>query len=364
MIDLKFLPRLIAWELTGMCNLNCVHCRASAQKERDPEELSTDDIKKTIDNIASFSTPVIILTGGEPLVREDIFEIAKYSTDRGLKTVLGTNGTLITPEIAKKLKESGIKRVSISLDGASPDAHDAFRKRDGAFDGAMRGIETLKDAGIDFQINTTVTKQNLDEIERVFDLAVRLGAVAHHIFLLVPTGRGKAIEDEEIPPAEYERVLGWMYEKQKEMEGKGHGSMRMFMKATCAPHFFRVVDQREKENGGRGLLQRVGRGRLDAMSKGCLGGTGFCFISRKGDVQPCGYLPVTAGNIKETPFREIWEDSKLFNDLRDPKKLKGKCGRCKYKLICGGCRARAYAKYNDYLEEEPYCVYEQRPDLV
>jgi AdoMet-dependent heme synthase len=380
-IDLEFLPRLIAWELTGKCNLNCVHCRASAQKERDPQELSTDNIKRVIDDILSFSKPIIILTGGEPLVREDVFEIAKYGTDKGLRVVLGTNGTLITPEIAKRLKSSGIRRVSISLDGASPGAHDAFRKREGAFDGAMSGIKTLKDADIDFQINTTVTKRNIDEIEKLFDLAVGLGAVAHHIFLLVPTGRGKAMEDEEIPPEEYERVLGWMYEKQKEIESDAgkHDNMKevvahkqyhgthpgrtgvgMFMKATCAPHFFRVMDQREKESGGKGLLRRGGpggRAGLDAMSKGCLAGTGFCFISRKGDVQPCGYLPVTAGNIKDKPFREIWEDSRLFNDLRDPGKLKGKCGLCRYKLMCGGCRARAYAKYNDYLEEEPYCIY-------
>lgn len=345
----KFLPRLIAWELTGKCNLRCVHCRASAEHERDPNELSTEEIKNTIDNIVSFSNPIIILTGGEPLVREDVFEIARYGTEKGARVVLGTNATLITPEIAQKLIRSGIKRVSVSLDGSTPETHDDFRKLPGAFDAAMKGIEACKKMGLDFQINTTVTKRNINDLQNIFDLAIKLGAEAHHIFLLVPTGRGKAIEDEEIPPEEYERVLNWMYDMQR--------SKRMFMKATCAPHFFRVVDQRSKEEG---LNITAGRTGLNAMTSGCLGGTGFCFISRTGEVNPCGYLPVKAGNIRERSFKDIWLDSRLFNDLRDPKKLKGKCGKCEYKIRCGGCRARAYARYNDYLAEEPYCVYQPK----
>jgi MoaA/NifB/PqqE/SkfB family radical SAM enzyme len=237
----KFLPRLIAWELTGKCNLKCVHCRASAVHERDPNELLTEEMKNTIDNIVSFSNPIIILTGGEPLVREDVFEIAKYGTEKGLRVVLGTNATLITPGVAQKLIRSGIKRISVSLDGSTPETHDDFRKLPGAFDAAMKGIEACKKMGLDFQINTTVTKRNINDLQNIFDLAIKLGAEAHHIFLLVPTGRGKAIEDEEIPPEEYERVLNWMYDMQR--------SGRMPMKATCAPHFFRVVDQRSKEEG-------------------------------------------------------------------------------------------------------------------
>ncbi|MFQ5976044.1 MAG: SPASM domain-containing protein, partial [Candidatus Hydrothermarchaeales archaeon] len=233
----------------------------------------------------------------------------------------------------------------------------------GAYDRALKGIEACKKAGLEFQINTTITKRNLEDIDKIFDLVIELGAVAHHIFLLVPTGRGKAIEDEEIPPEEYERVLNWMYDKQHKMdtmigEGHivGHGS-KMFMKATCAPHFFRVMHQRSKENGSN---IAVGRAGLDSMTKGCLGGTGFAFISRTGDVFPCGYLPVSAGNVREKSFKTIWEDARLFNDLRDPKKLKGKCGACEYKIMCGGCRARAYARTGDYLAEEPYCIYKPK----
>ncbi len=333
----EFLPRLIAWELTGSCNLRCAHCRASASDVRDPNELSAEEIKNTVDNIASFCKPVLILTGGEPLLREDIFEIVRYATEKGLRVVVGTNGTLITPQVAEKLLKAGVRRVSISIDCAYAEEHDEFRGVRGAYEEALKGIEACKKAGLEFQINTTVTKRNLRELEKIYALAQKLGAAAHHIFLLVPTGRGKVIEDEEISPEDYEQVLNWMSNAGKEMP----------MKATCAPHFVRVLRQKGKQ-GGRDL---------DASASGCMGGTGFAFISRTGEVNPCGYLPVRAGNIREQPFREIWENSKLFKDLRNRKALKGKCGACEYKFICGGCRARAYAKFGDYMAEEPYCIY-------
>lgn len=345
----KFLPRLVAWELTGSCNLKCAHCRASAVEERDPGELTTQEIKSTIDNIASFSNPILILTGGEPLVREDVFEIARYGTEKGLRVVLGTNATLITPEVAGKLLEAGVKRISVSIDGSTPDAHDEFRGLPGTFEDTLAGARAAQEAGLDFQVNTTVTKRNVGDLQAIHDLTIKLGAVAHHIFLLVPTGRGEDLKDEEISPEEYEGVLNWMYDMQKKMGNRGP-----FMKATCAPHFVRVVDQRSKEDGFNITAKRAG---LNAMTGGCLGGTSFCFISRTGDVYPCGYLPARAGNIREKSFKEIWEESPLFKDLRDPRKLKGKCGKCKYKVTCGGCRARAFAKYGDYLEAEPYCIY-------
>lgn len=356
----KFLPRLIAWELTGSCNLKCLHCRASAVEERDPDELTTQEIRSTIDNIASFSNPILILTGGEPLVREDVFEIARYGTEKGLRVVVGTNATLITPEVAGKLLDAGVKRISVSIDGSTPDAHDEFRGLPGSLEDTLAGAKAAQEAGLDFQVNTTVTKRNVGDLQAIHDLVIKLGAVAHHIFLLVPTGRGEDLKDEEISPEEYERVLNWMYNMQKKMSNGGptsghtHGHGGMFMKATCAPHFFRVMAQRSKEDGFNITAKGAG---LNARTGGCLGGTGFCFISRTGEVYPCGYLPVRAGNIREKSFREIWENSPLFKDLRDPRKLKGKCGKCEYKVTCGGCRARAFAKYGDYLESEPYCIY-------
>lgn len=354
----EFLPRLVAWELTGRCNLNCVHCRASASDKIDPNELSLQEIKATIDNIASFYKPILILTGGEPLIREDVYEIASYATEKGLRVVLGTNGTLLTPEAVTKLKEAGIQRVSISLDCAYAEEHDSFRGMKGAYEASLKGIEACKAGGLEFQINTTVTKRNLGELQSIFDQVVELGAVAHHIFLLVPTGRGKAIEDEEIPPEEYEKVLNWMYDRQKDTDLQEASSPHnMYMKATCAPHFIRVIQQRSKEDGSDITLGRHG---LDAMTSGCMAGTGFCFISRYGEVNTCGYMPVKAGNIREEPFKDIWMNSKLFNDLRDRNNLKGKCGKCEFRMLCGGCRARAYAKYDDYLEEEPYCIYQPK----
>ena len=337
------LPRVIAWELTNACNLACVHCRAEAQLEPSKEELSFEEAKALIDNIASFSSPILILTGGEPLLRKDVYDIAEYGTKKGLKVVLATNGTLVTQEIAEKLKKSGIKRFTISIDGATKETHDKFRGVKGAFERALHGIEILKNAGISSQIGTTVTKRNVDELEDILKLVLKLKVDAWHVFLLVPTGRGEMIRDEVLNAKEYEKVLNWLYEVQKNYD--------LEIKPTCAPHFYRIYYQKSKEP-------------LPKRRLGCLGGIAFCFISYKGDVQPCGYLPLKAGNVREKSFKEIWMNSKLFIDLRDFTKLKGKCGRCRFKIICGGCRARAYAEYGDYFEEEPYCIYgaENAPD--
>jgi heme b synthase len=259
---------------------------------------------------------------------------------------MATNGTLVTHEMADKIKSVGIQRVSISLDGSSSKTHDEFRCMPGAFDGAITGIENLKDAGIGFQINPTITKRTIDESPEILEMAKELGADALHIFLLVPTGRGKELENDEIPPVEYERILNWFYDRQKDAG--------IQLKATCAPHYFRIMRQRAEKEGIEISVKTHG---YEAMTKGCLGGTGFCFVSSTGDVFPCGYLPALAGNIKEQSFKDIWENSKVFNDLRDVSKLKGKCGICEYNTVCGGCRARAYAATGDYLEEEPYCIY-------
>jgi heme b synthase len=343
----ELIPRLIFWETTAACNLKCIHCRASAVDFRSPDDLSAEESFGLLDRIASFSKPVIVLSGGEPLLREDIYDIAAHGTSLGLRMVLATNGTLVTPAVARRLREVGIQRISVSIDGASASTHDEFRGQPGAFLAALAGIENAKAAGIPFQINTTITKHNLEEIPEILKMAVRIGAVALHVFLLVPTGCGKQIADEEmITPEQYEDVLNWLYDKSKETP--------MSLKATCAPHYFRIMRQRAAEEGARISAEEHG---FDAMTKGCLAGTGVCFVSQKGDVYPCGYLPVSAGNVRETPFDEIWRSSELFRVLRDESLLEGKCGPCEFKNICGGCRARAYAETGNYLTEEPYCVY-------
>ena len=339
--------RMIAWELTRSCNLACVHCRASAERGPYPGELSTTEVSKVMDEIARVAKPVIILTGGEPLLRSDIFDLATYGTEKGFRMVMATNGTLFTETTVEKMKTSGIQRISISLDGPNSETHDAFRKVKGSFEGSLHGIEMAKKGGLDFQINTTITQINLHLIPDILRLAVDLGAVALHIFLLVPTGRGKELQDQEISPKDYEKTLHWFYEQRDKVP--------LQLKATCAPHYYRILRQRAKKEGKKITPQEYG---LDAMTRGCLGGISFCFISHMGQVQPCGYLELNCGNVRETSFQEIWTNSEVFQRLRNTDGYKGKCGRCEFRKVCGGCRARAYEISRDYMAEEPYCIYE------
>lgn len=341
--------RLIAWEVTRSCNLACKHCRAEAHLEPYPGELSTAEALALIDTFPGVGNPIIIFTGGEPLMRKDVFELVAHAKSKGLRCVMAPNGTLITPENAARMRESGIERCSISIDGPDAASHDTFRGTPGAFAQTMRGIQYLKDAGIEFQINTTVTRNNLGQFRDIFRLAQDLGAKAWHIFLLVPTGRGAEIEDQVISAKEYEDVLNWFYDFRKTTD--------MQLKATCAPHYHRILRQRAKEDGTPVTFETFG---LDAVSRGCLGGVGFCFISHTGQVQPCGYLELDCGQVKDTPFPKIWADSMQFANLRDPDKYTGKCGVCEYERVCGGCRARAQTMKGDYLAEEPLCSYTPR----
>lgn len=342
-------PGMIAWEVTRSCNLNCVHCRAAANCGPYPGELSTDKCLMLVDEIAAFAKPVIILTGGEPLMRPDIFEIAAYGTKKGLRMVMATNGTLVDEQVARKMMQSGIQRVSISIDGKDAPSHDAFRAEQGAFAGAMRGIEAMKSAGMEFQINTTITTANLRQIEEIQNLAINLGAAAHHIFLLVPTGRGKELAEQAITAADYEETLMWFHRQSM--------TCPIQLKATCAPHYFRVMRQQKIKTAQP--VKKAGV-HFHESARGCLGGITFCFISHVGQVQPCGYLELDCGNVLKQRFADIWENSEVFRDLRDYSRYKGKCGRCEFIKVCGGCRARAYEATGDYLAEEPLCLYEPK----
>ena len=348
--------RMVAWEITRSCNLSCKHCRASAMQGPYPGELSTEKAMQVLDEIAAVGKPVIILTGGEPLLRKDVYELAAYGDSQGLRMVLATNGTLMSDEIVHKLIDSGIKRVSVSIDGPDPESHDQFRGVPGAFAGTMQGIAAMKRAGLEFQINTTITKGNLSQIQSLHDLAHSVGAVAHHIFLLVPTGRGKEMADQEIKPLQYEETLDWFFDTGL--------TCSMQLKATCAPHYYRIFHQRQKElknATGEMATQRTKDVRtMHSMTRGCMGGSSFCFISHTGQVQPCGYLELDCGQLKENSFADIWGKSPIFNDLRDLGRYKGKCGRCEFLKVCGGCRARAYEETGDYLAAEPYCIYEPK----
>lgn len=332
--------RMVAWEVTRSCNLACRHCRASSQFGPYPDELTTDECFKIIDEIVSFSKPIIILTGGEPLLRKDIFQIAEYGKSKGLTMVMAPNGTLLTAENVQKIIKAGIKRISISLDGPDEVTHDSLRQVPGAFKQACAGIERARKAGLEFQINTTVTKKNIKMLPRIIKLAKELGAKAHHIFLLVPTGRAKDMTEEELSAREYEETLKLLAQEKK--------NSSLEIKITCAPHFNRI------------LLQEHAVPAPVLKGRGCMGGVSFCFISHTGDLQPCGYLEVKCGNVRKEGFKKAWLGSEVFNDLRDWSKYEGKCGICEFNAVCGGCRARAYVKFGNYLGEEPYCTYEPK----
>ncbi len=391
----QYTPRLIFWEVTKGCNLRCIHCRATATELMSPRDLPTEKALNIISQIADFGSPILVLSGGEPLYRHDIFQLAEYATSRGLRAALATNGTLVTKDIAEKIKNSGIKRVSISLDGADAITHDTFRGIPGAFEAAIYGMRNLQELAVSVQINTTIARHNAHQLPEVLDLARRLGADALHTFLLVPVGCGVDIAAEQmVPPDEYEQMLNWFYDQS--LTGD------IELKATCAPHYFRVLRQRRaadrmagrepshaaeshshaqhpgigptemtmpgstgislKPNGGPpvGHTGHPGGhpGDMNAMTKGCLAGTGVCFISHEGEVFPCGYLPALAGDLRKQSFAEIWNDSAVFGQLRDDDNLKGKCGCCEFRHVCMGCRARAFAATGDFLAEEPFCVYE------
>ena len=335
-------PKLIAWEVTRSCMLACTHCRAAARAAPYEGELSTDECFRLLDNIAAFSKPIIILTGGEPMLRPDIYDIAAYGTKLGLRMVMAPCGALIDDESAAKILASGIGQISISLDGAAAASHDAFRGVDGAFDSALRGIEAAKRQGLGFQINTTITQVNLDELPDILDLAKRLGANVFNPFLLVPTGRGRELIDQEISPAQYEQTLRWLAEVQQQND--------IPIRVTCAPHYQRIVRQMGVHKSG------------GHAAKGCMGGQQFAFISHLGKVQICGFLEAEAGDLREADldFQKIWETSELFLQMRDLDGYHGRCGGCEFVRVCGGCRARAFALTGDYLGEEPFCTHQPK----
>lgn len=343
-----FAPRLIAWEITRSCTLRCQHCRAAAVRAAYEGEFTLDEIKKVIDSIAARFQPILILTGGEPMLRADLLDIVRYATQTGLRPVMATCGTLLTEQSAQKLKDSGVQRISVSIDGPDAGSHDAFRGVPGAFDAAMKGIAAARKVGLPFQINTTVTRRNWAQLPRILDLAVSLDAAAFHPFLLVPVGRGKDLADEVLGAQEYEQVLNTIYDLSR--------ASSIPFKPTCAPHYYRVLRQRESAEG-RPVTH--GTHGLDAMTRGCMGGTGFAFISHVGKVQICGFLEQEAGDLRASnyDFARIWDESPLFLKLRDFHNYTGKCGECEYRRWCGGCRARAYAMSGDAFAEEPSCAH-------
>ena len=349
---MNFEPKWIAWEITRRCNLSCVHCRSSSELEiTGHPDCSLDEAKRVLNDIKSYADPVMVLSGGEPLLRPDVFDIASYGTELGLRMCLATNGTLVTAETCRHIKDAGIKMVSLSLDGSTAQVHDDFRNQPGAFEGTMNAIKLFNEYGIQFLINSSFTKRNKTEAPKIYALVKKLGATAWYLFMIVPTGRGEEIMEELIPESEYEDILNWHYDMEKKEDA-------MLVRPTCAPQYYRIVLQRSKAEGEK--FQRRSLKFSTGGSKGCLAGQLICLIDVDGNVLPCSYFPKSGGNIRKQSFQDIWENSKLFLELRNFKGYKDNCGRCEYVNVCGGCRARAYAMSGDYLGQEPFCTYQPR----
>jgi radical SAM protein with 4Fe4S-binding SPASM domain len=332
-------PRVIAWESTRACNFACVHCRAQAQKEADPKQLTTQEALGLVDQIAEFARPVFIISGGDPLQRKDIFEVASHASSRGLRVVMSPSGSNLTKDAFERMKASGVRMISLSLDGSTPEIHDNFRQVPGAFELAMKNMGLARQKAFPFRVNTTVTQHNLSDIFNIQKVAAEAGAGEWDVFMLVPTGRGKV--KMEITPDQYEETTQSIY--------KASLTSQIPIKMTCAPQYTRVIAQQQKKSG-----------QAHAGGRGCMAGNGFCFVSHIGEVYGCGFLPVPAGDIRQQRLKQIYQQSSLFVQLRNHESLKGKCGRCEYQVVCGGCRARALSIHNNYLEEEPYCIYKPK----
>jgi len=349
----KYVPLVVSWNVTLKCNLKCAHCYINASETKLRDELSTDAAKMLIHQIVEVSRPLLILSGGEPLLREDIYEIIRYGADRGLRMGMGSNGMLIDDEVTRRLENAGMGTVAVSLDSSVPERHDKFRGVKGCWEHAIDAIKSLKKSSLQVQVNCTVTQQNYDEVDEIMSLAEDLGVENFHLFFLVPTGRGTDIED--ITPRMYEDMITNTLAKITKY--------KLNVKPSCAPQFMRVA----KEQGVD----------MSRWVRGCMAGLYYCRIYPSGEVTPCPYMPLKLGNIRERSFRDIWFTSEVFKALRDFDQLKGKCGLCEYRDVCGGCRARAYGvttslmdfcgalhepteSRGDYLAEDPWCIYQPK----
>ena len=360
-------PHIIFWELTRACLLACKHCRAKAQTKRHSDELTTEEAYRVIDQILTFGKPIIVITGGDPLMREDLLEIIEYATSKGLRVAVAFSGTkLATKRKIEKLKDAGVSRIAISLDGSNPEIHDHFRGKTGTFEISLKILEYAKDVGLSRQVNTTVTKYNIFDLPNIMKLCLDMDVTLWDLFFIVPTGRAKP---DLMPSAqEFEDVLCWLYDVGKKTP--------LNVKSSAACHFRRIEYMRDRGLYNIKLSETYYKlkAKLDELKYdkkdnkkvekdgirrivGITDGRGMLFISHIGEVYPSGFLPIVAGNVREKTLKEIYLNSPIFRDLRDPNKLKGKCGICEFRFICGGSRARAYAMTGDYLAPEPMCIY-------
>jgi AdoMet-dependent heme synthase len=345
-------PMLVIWEATQACDLACVHCRASAQSERNPHELTTEQGYRLLDEIRSFGEPLMVFTGGDPLKRPDLFDLIRYSVKIGLRTNVTPSATpLLTPQAIDAFKEAGVSRMAISMDGPDAQSHDDFRGVPGTFDRAMMALRHARDIGLDTQFQSTITKRNMHRLPEMADIAKEVRTKMWSLFFLIVTGR--ALENDDLAAEEYEKVFEFMYELSK--------TAPFGIKTTEAMHYRRYVAQRIKAE--HGVTENENAKGVAWRTAGVSDGKGFVFVSHQGEIFPSGFLPVSGGNVLRDSLTNVYRNSHLFRTLRDTTQREGKCGICEYQKVCGGSRSRAYALTGDYLAEDPRCVY-QPPALV
>ncbi len=360
-VDFEHAPFLVIWETTQACALACQHCRASARPWRDPRELTTAEGMRLISQIAEMGTPLLVLSGGDPLSRPDLLDLVRFAKSQGLRTATVPAATDTLDELAVvRLKEAGLDQMALSIDYPDAARHDAFRGVPGAFDKSLKAAGWARSAGLPLQINTTMCGDTAPEIENMAALVEVLGAVFWEVFFLIPMGRGRTLTP--LTAVQCERLFEVLYETQKKA--------RFVVKVTEAPHYRRFVYGREKKDGARPhdpagvqmparLTQSEGPGHTIGLApRGVNAGKGFLFVSHTGDIYPSGFLPLAAGNVRVHALAEVYRRAAFFRLLREPDRLKGRCGRCEFREICGGSRARAFALTADALETDPWCVYQ------
>jgi len=356
--DFNESPFIVIWETTQACDLACLHCRASAQPARDRGELDTAEAKRLMDTVRQFGKPLFVLTGGDPLKRDDTVELVRHGTSIGLRMAMTPSGTpLMTPDVLARLRDAGLARLAVSLDGSNAAIHDRFRGVSGSFEWTVRMLDAAQKIGLSTQINTTISSHNLHDVEPTVQFITTLGIALWSVFFIVPTGRART--SDLTTAEEFESVFHRLYDLSK--------TAPFDIKTTAAPHYRRVVVQRqvaerragEREQAATPLTAGVGFSLADGVgrARGVNDGNGFLFISHRGDIYPSGFLPVSAGNVRTHDVVDVYRNSPLFRDLRDTDRLEGKCGVCEYRTICGGSRARAYATTGNYLASDPYCSY-------
>jgi len=353
--DFDQAPFTIAWEVTRACAYACVHCRADAQHTPDPRELNTEEAFQLIDRLTEFGSPILIFTGGDPMMWRDLFKIIAYAASKGLRCSLTPTATaLATTERLQQAKDAGIRRIALSLDAPRAEVHDDFRKVPGSWQRTMDILHRAKEIGLSVQVNSTVANHNVNILPEMIPFIKEVGAVQWSVFFLVPTGR--AMIEQMISPEEHERIFNWLYDLSKDAP--------FDIKGTAAPMYRRVAIERKRSEAKAGenvTFQGAGFQYDDGLNrptKGVNDGNGFLFISHTGSIEPSGFLPLSAGNVRDDDIVQVYRDHPIFKDLRDPNKLKGRCGICEYRDVCGGQRGRAYGVTGDYLETDPACVYQ------